>query len=462
MAKKRSDVQIKSYDSKDIKEIQSKDMKEIVLNKAMKAYKSLQRPLIVEHTGLMIEDFGGLPGGLTQVFWSSFSPPATSNKTDDNMATCKKFCEHFGGKKVTAVSWVAFCDGKEIKTYKGETEGTIPATPMGESPFQWDPVFVPKNCDQSFAQMTEDEQDGENKKNQISMRRKALDKFATDLDQMFCSDPNYLSKTSDQHIHEIKDLIANNKLILFIGAGVSKPLNLPDWNELIGQLAKEVGYNDPKVFALYGDNLTLAEYYKVIKPSSDISTPLTDWMNQNLTIDITRVQSSPIHQELAKLNCSIIYTTNYEEALEKTFEASHKIANIEHLANIPEKAVQIIKFHGDMNNENSIVLAEQDYFKRLNFDTPLDIKLRADMLGKSILFLGYSMSDINIRLLSYKLDQLWKNSPDAAVRPKSYIFMAQPNPIQEEIFQNRGITPIVGEDADRTASLLQFLKKLNE
>jgi len=34
-------------------------------------------------------------------------------------------------------------------------------------------------------------------------------------------------------------------------------------------------------------------------------------------------------------------------------------------------------------------------FDRLYFSSPLDIKLRTDALGRSILFIGYSLSDVN-------------------------------------------------------------------
>jgi len=100
---------------------------------------------------------------------------------------------------------------------------------------------------------------------------------------------------------------------------------------------------------------------------------------------------------------------------------------------------QIIKFHGDTISDDSIVLTESSYFERLAFDSPLDIKLRADMLGKSILFIGYSLSDINIRLLIYKLYQLWQKSNNSSKRPKSYLFLPTPNPIQETILNCRGI-----------------------
>ena len=109
---------------------------------------------------------------------------------------------------------------------------------------------------------------------------------------------------------------------------------------------------------------------------------------------------------------------------------------------------------------NPIVLTESSYFRRLDFESPLDIKLRSDMLGKSLLFLGYSMTDINMRLLIYKLDRLWKNNNNIDKRPPSYIFFPEPNPIQETILAQRGINTIVGEGIDKKESLEKFLESL--
>ena len=57
--------------SQKIHEIQSENMIEIVKSKATEAFKRIRRPLLVEQTGLLIKDFGNLPGGLTQIFWDS-------------------------------------------------------------------------------------------------------------------------------------------------------------------------------------------------------------------------------------------------------------------------------------------------------------------------------------------------------------------------------------------------------
>lgn len=84
-----------------------------------------------------------------------------------------------------------------------------------------------------------------------------------------------------------------------------------------------------------------------------------------------------------------------------------KIASVADLVSAAEGRRQIVKFHGDFDDESSIVLDETSYFQRLNYESPLDIKLSNDVLGNSVLFIGYSISDINIRLLFYRLTEMW-------------------------------------------------------
>lgn len=60
---------------------------------------------------------------------------------------------------------------------------------------------------------------------------------------------------------ELLEAHRNGRLMLFVGAGVSANLGLPDWNALIGRIAEELEY-DPKIFATYGTPLALAEFYK--------------------------------------------------------------------------------------------------------------------------------------------------------------------------------------------------------
>lgn len=258
---------------------------------------------------------------------------------------------------------------------------------------------------------------------------------------------------------ELKASIKEANVILFVGAGISATLGLPTWSQLISKISSDLGYDD-RLFKQYGDSLALAEYYEITKGRIG---ELRSWMDNHWNISTEKIKESKIYETITKLNCPIIYTTNYDHCLEKAFEAwgkNHKrIVDVDDLVGLDWKTTQIVKFHGDTISDASIVLTESSYFKRFDFESPLDIKLRSDMLGKSILFIGYGLSDINIRLLIYKLDQLWLKSNNNK-RPKSYMFLPTPNPIQEAILQNRGIQTIIGSELNKTESIEIFLQEL--
>ena len=247
--------------------------------------------------------------------------------------------------------------------------------------------------------------------------------------------------------------IQDKNAILFVGAGVSMNLGLPSWNSLLDYIAKELEY-EPEVFKSFGNALTLAEYYKIKK--GDIG-PLRSWMDRNWHSDDIKIENSRIHKLILDLDFPIIYTTNYD-SYKKNYK---KITNVGDLVNLNNMLTQIIKFHGDFDDEKSIVLTESSYFERLDFETPLDIKLRSDILGKSILFIGYSLHDINLRYLLYKLNKLWENSTQSSSRPKSYIFLVDSNPVEDLILEKRGIKTFTSKNKNPSESLLEFLEKLN-
>jgi hypothetical protein len=89
----------------------------------------------------------------------------------------------------------------------------------------------------------------------------------------------------------------------------------------------------------------------------------------------------------------------------------------------------------------------------------MDIKLRSDMLGKSFLFIGYSLSDINIRYLIYKLNKIWSKY-DINKKPDSYIFLPNSNFVQEKLMECWGIKSIIGDDISPEKSVENFLDRL--
>lgn len=261
-------------------------------------------------------------------------------------------------------------------------------------------------------------------------------------------------------MEELAAAIKKGDIILFAGAGVSMSLGLPSWETLIDQIAKELDY-DPDIYRTLGDVYALAEYYRIKKGNVG---PLRSWMDQQWHHSNIKIENSKIHQLITALNFPIIYTTNYDRWLEHAFDFYKtdylKIASVADLTKIKANQTQIIKFHGDFDDDNSIVLTQTSYFERLEFDTPLDIKLRSDVLGKGVLFIGYSLKDINLRFIFYKLAKMWKSTSLSNVRPQSYIFSLQPNSVQEAIFKEWGIKMITSERDNIGEALEGFLTTL--
>lgn len=261
---------------------------------------------------------------------------------------------------------------------------------------------------------------------------------------------------------ELIEEMKQNRVILFVGAGISENLGRAPWGKLIDEMAIELGY-DREVFRSMGNYLELAEFYKIRKKSIK---PLKKWMDVNWHNSKIKIQNSNVHKLIIDLNFPIIYTTNYDRWLENAFDYYHKkytkIVGIDDLVNLKDGVTQIVKFHGDLEDESSIVLTESSYFERLSFESCLDIKLRGDILGKTVLFIGYSLSDINIRYLLFKLNKLWKEAKVEKYRPKSYILLLNRNSVQQEILENRGINTIISNTSDKEKGMENFLGKLAE
>jgi hypothetical protein len=256
--------------------------------------------------------------------------------------------------------------------------------------------------------------------------------------------------------------IKNKRAILFVGAGISMSVGLPSWQLLVDHLIEELELDGETLKGMQFNHQMLAEYYRLKKGGIG---PLRSWLDRNWKVGQDRVSKSRLHQLIVELSFPVIYTTNYDRNLETAFEVYgkpySKISNAKSIASAIEGTTQIVKYHGDFDDDSSLVLAETDFFNRLSFDTALDIKFRADALGRTILFIGYSMSDPNIRLLLHRIWQLWEQSGYAEHRPQSFIFMSEKNVVQMVILARWGITVLNPTSADECESeLVAFLSDI--
>jgi hypothetical protein len=266
---------------------------------------------------------------------------------------------------------------------------------------------------------------------------------------------------------DLVDMLRSRRVIPFLGSGFSAPFKLPDWDTLLSKIATEMEddlpYAQVKKFC-NADPLQIAEYY-FIKSDRSIG-PIRHAISRQLDSD-TDPLSSGAHVEMANLGAPQIYTTNYDDLIELTFKRLHQpvevIALPKHVATALGAKTQVIKYHGDLKHEATLVLTESSYYARLDFESPMDLKFRSDLLGRSVLFVGYSFRDINIRVIWFKLMRMMKDirSED---RPTSYIVRFSPNAVLEKLYEEVGIKSIVldptgsaKEPQDRCRLLSDFM-----
>jgi len=144
----------------DLPEIQAIDVKKVVKEKAIIAYNKIKKPLIVEDTGLHIEEWDNFPGALSK--WLE------TTAGNDKIV---KMLTPFKNKKAYAETAICYYDGKICKIFSGQVHGKI-VNPRGTNGFGWAPIFEVPETNKTFAEMTEEE------KAPYSMRRKAFDKMA--------------------------------------------------------------------------------------------------------------------------------------------------------------------------------------------------------------------------------------------------------------------------------------------
>ncbi|KAA2235283.1 SIR2 family NAD-dependent protein deacylase [Salinarimonas soli] len=255
--------------------------------------------------------------------------------------------------------------------------------------------------------------------------------------------------------------VRDKEAILFAGAGVSMTVGLPSWRTLIEHMAAELGLDTEAAGDL--NYFTLAEYYRLKQGSIG---PLRSWMDRHWSIPDDRLRDSRVHELIVELDFPIIYTTNFDRNLETSFALRDKpfvkIVNAKDVARVRPGLTQIVKLHGDFDDDASIVIAETDYLDRLSFDSPLDMKFQADALGKTLLFVGYSLSDLNIRFLLHRLWKTWQASGYEKDRPRSYVFMMRASPIEEAVLEQWGIEVITQAGADPDRRLEAFLERIAE
>lgn len=133
------------------------------LKKALAYFRKTDICTIGEDTGLFVDTLGGKPG----VYSARYGGRGDKSNREKLLLELKGKDKR-GAYFKTVIALVI--SEKWIEFFEGKVRGKITEEEVGNSGFGYDPIFLPKGYNKTFAQMSTDE------KNNISHRKIALEK----------------------------------------------------------------------------------------------------------------------------------------------------------------------------------------------------------------------------------------------------------------------------------------------
>ena len=206
-------------------------------------------------------------------------------------------------------------------------------------------------------------------------------------------------------LEKISDLCSENRIIPFLGAGCSAQMLSYTWNSLMSEIAAQYKIADlgnMKIAQRFIDYYGKKEFCKILE--------------SKLSVDDFDDDKGYIYLAIASMGIGTIYTTNQDNAMEKCCEKHgfeyKPIITLDDLVTVKIGEGLYIKYHGDYSVPDSVVFGEDDYLDRIDDkDNFIDTKLKADVLGRNLLFIGYSFRDINLKLFLRRLKNLFGKIP---------------------------------------------------
>jgi hypothetical protein len=207
--------------------------------------------------------------------------------------------------------------------------------------------------------------------------------------------------------------IDKEKLVIFVGAGVSKNSGVPTWGAIVREYAKKLNYN--QCLSCHFKNCTkdcsfkyhfsTDEYIKIPQYfySQDNSLNHKDYydiLNHCFQHDF---KPNILNDMIVSMNPTHIITTNYDHLLDHySYEV---IKNDRDLLKATSNHY-LIKMHGDIDDITNIVFKEDDYLRYSHTHSLIELYVKSLLIDHTFLFVGYSLNDYNLKRFISWIDYL--------------------------------------------------------
>ena len=220
---------------------------------------------------------------------------------------------------------------------------------------------------------------------------------------------------------EILKAASRGKLVVFVGAGVSRIIGCPSWKEFALLQLKELREKGAINYYEYS-NLKMLDARKLLSICRKIyiekNIPLGD-MKSFLQGDGKLIEKYKVYEELYNFN--VIYvTTNYDDYLDQIAQTPPKNpaatsttppSIIPDDTAFPQRKViykkedlliskldngAVIHLHGSINDESNTIVTIVDYIKHYEYESKPAVLLEEIFKSFTVLFIGYGLEEYEI------------------------------------------------------------------
>ena len=238
------------------------------------------------------------------------------------------------------------------------------------------------------------------------------------------------------NIRHIKEASNQGRLVVFVGAGVSKNSGVPLWSELISAMKEEM----PKSISGETDYLKVAQVYKDSRDHKEYMDLVKKVLKHN------KVIPNDIHKAILALKPCHIVTTNYDDLLEQEIQNELKqYALVREDKDIPNMHYpnSLIKMHGDYITDN-IVLTENDYYDYARKFPLIRSFVFSLFASKLVLFVGFSFTDLNLKVILNDLRSILSDNMQRAY----LISIDCPDDFTKKYYEEKGINIVYLDDSE--------------
>jgi hypothetical protein len=212
----------------------------------------------------------------------------------------------------------------------------------------------------------------------------------------------------DDTIPALLSYVRQRKCALFVGAGLSRPAGYPGWGELMRLVVGETG-------RLARMSTTELEALLEAGKFADVADQCREllgrtWFSKVLRRHLAQDRQPPeaTHRAIVQTPYACIVTTNFDTLLEDAYGLWSEVGVPKAPTGVGlgrqgtlllDGAFFVLKAHGTIHDDASMVFTTEDYRRFIHQNAAFTAMMSAILLSHAILFVGYSLSDPNFRLL---------------------------------------------------------------